>query len=628
MRKAISGFLAAFVLFFTSAGVEGGQYTDVQLSKNISYSASALWTGLMDVEVVSNYAFGVFWDGLGVFDVRKPANPVLVEKKYLHGRGNGIDVEGTRAYIADMFAGLKVIDVSNPYKVNLLGTVRTPGDAFSVFVSGNLAFVAAEFAGLAIYDVTNPAAMTLVGSYKTAGLANDIFVLNGRAYISEGCPGVDIHNPCSSFNGIEVVDVSVPASPALLGTYVSTGATNAVQVVGTTAYIAETTGGFTILNVTNPPNIYTYGNYPVPMAVDVSVANGYAYVLDRDLGVHNIDITIPSNPVLRGRYDTPDWSYKLFVTGGLLYTADGWSASLNILDVSVPSSDPVLKGAWGQADEINGVHVEGGVGYVTSNNGLWLADVSNPLAPPAVIGSLQVTGFPWRINVRNSYAYIAGRTHFTIVDCANPAAPVEVWNYPAPGGAYGITLDPTSAYAYLAEGTAGIKIFDIRNPRSPVLLSSLPIRGISNNLMLNGNTLFVAARAGGLVFVDVTDPMFPVEAGAYRSGGSVTAVLARNGYAYIAEPRKGVSILDVNDLKAPKLLSTFKTSGNGKDLEMVNNLLFLADGPEHMQIINVSDPLKPRRYGYYIGPGYSSDLFIVDRTAYSANFASLLLLSF
>jgi len=83
-------------------------------SENVEYISSTLWTGIVDVDVVGEYAYCAFWNGLGIVDVSDPSQPILVSKLYLHGRAWGIDVDGVYAYLADDWAGLQVIAISSP----------------------------------------------------------------------------------------------------------------------------------------------------------------------------------------------------------------------------------------------------------------------------------------------------------------------------------------------------------------------------------------------------------------------------------------------------------------------------------------------------------------------------------
>ena len=196
------------------------------LGQNVEYVASTLWTGVIDVKIVGNYAYCAFVDGLVVLNISSPASPSLVGQLYLHGSGIGIDVSGNYAYLADGDSGFQIIDVSNPANPTLAGSYDTPSDAYDVFVLGNYAYVADDYSGLQIIDVSNPANPTLAGSYETH-YAWGVFVLGNYAYVADG------------YTGLQIINVSNPANPTLAGSYDTPGTASDAYVSGEFAYVAD-----------------------------------------------------------------------------------------------------------------------------------------------------------------------------------------------------------------------------------------------------------------------------------------------------------------------------------------------------------------------------------------------------
>ncbi len=86
-------------------------------------------------------------------------------------------------------------DISLWYDV-LVGSYDTPRWAVGVFVSGGYAYVADYESGLQIINVSNPASPTLVGSYDTQERSGDVFVSGSYAYVADG------------YSGLLIIDVS------------------------------------------------------------------------------------------------------------------------------------------------------------------------------------------------------------------------------------------------------------------------------------------------------------------------------------------------------------------------------------------------------------------------------------
>jgi Ca2+-binding RTX toxin-like protein len=109
----------------------------------------------------------------------------------------------------------------------LKGVYNTPGNANSIKVIGNLVFVTDEGQGLQILNVSDPTTPTLVGSYDTTGTARGIDIVGNYAYIGDG-------------TALQVLDISNTAAPNLVATYNTNGTARGIDVQGLSAYVAET----------------------------------------------------------------------------------------------------------------------------------------------------------------------------------------------------------------------------------------------------------------------------------------------------------------------------------------------------------------------------------------------------
>jgi hypothetical protein len=80
---------------------------------------------------------------LQVYDVSKPAAPVLVARLRTPGGGQRMAMKGRLAYVADLEAGLQVVDLSTPAKPRIIGAHKTSSHALDVAVADSLVFVVA-----------------------------------------------------------------------------------------------------------------------------------------------------------------------------------------------------------------------------------------------------------------------------------------------------------------------------------------------------------------------------------------------------------------------------------------------------------------------------------------------------
>lgn len=282
------------------------------------------------VYVSGDYAYVSCWtEGLYIINISNPANPSLAGHiSTAPGQAWDAHVQGNHAYVADdQNGGLQVIDVSDPYHPNIVGNYDTPGWAFSLSVDSNFVYMADGYTGsLQILNIGDPTNPTFVSHFDTHGWARGIFFANGIAYIANGNAG------------LEIVDVSDPANPQLLGSCCNDSYRSAIAVTvsGNYAYLADY-DRVLLLDISNPDSITTAYAYSVSINPwDVYVASNYLYIADAEWGLRILDISNPSSPVFSGSYNTPGSAWHVFVDN-YVYVAD--SSSLMILQFNPTGID-------------------------------------------------------------------------------------------------------------------------------------------------------------------------------------------------------------------------------------------------------------------------------------------------
>lgn len=219
--------------------------------------------------------------------------------------------DGTRAYVGAYFgvdAGLAILDVSNPALPILLGTYGVPVSDVALSPDGRTAYLATREHGLEILDVSNPAAPLLLGRHD----ANPNCAVAGEpALAPENCGafGVTVAHDgrtvyvASEWGGIEILDVSTPASPALLGT-AEAGRSDYQTVIasgdGTQAYAAAVSpmSAFQVLSVRDPsaPTVIgrLAGDSGLYSAMQLSGDGTKAYLAGGSVGFAIVDVRNPA----------------------------------------------------------------------------------------------------------------------------------------------------------------------------------------------------------------------------------------------------------------------------------------------------------------------------------------------
>jgi hypothetical protein len=296
------------------------------------------------VFVKDNYAYVADWDrGLRVIDVNPKSSDYLKEVGFIEdklvGRERKIMVtekgELTIAYLAnareadtDSGSGLRVINVTDPTKPVKIGEWDSPGHGTDVFVSGGYAYMTDHTWGLHVLDISNhtinPEFKGTCCMYK----ANySVAVVGSYAYLAD-------------YNGLRVIDVSIPTVPTPLENSEVTTSGSALGIFVTKdpksgspkyAYVADGDSGLQVIDVSDPTHPDWKSSCPTEdHANEVFVSGNYAYVADRFSGLQVIDVSDPIAPKIVGSVDTPGYAEDVFVSGDFVYVAD-WHKGLQVI---------------------------------------------------------------------------------------------------------------------------------------------------------------------------------------------------------------------------------------------------------------------------------------------------------
>jgi len=283
------------------------------------------------------------------------------------------------------------------------------------------------------------------------------------------------------------------------------GTTNKVFIQGNYAYIANESSGLQIVDISDPYNPQLIGSYDTSgQAGGVYVSGDYAYISDGNSGDLLIfDVSDPTSPFLKGVFDTASPCQGIFVSGSYAYFCSG--STLFIVDVSNPS-DPHAVASVIFFDP-HDVFVRGNYAYVSDmHEGLYIVDVSDPTSPK-VLGNCRnfvdhrVGGVPWNLYVAGNYAYIAdSKLGLQIVDVSNPSSPLLVASCNTPGNAKDVYVD--NGVAYVADFDGGLQIIDVTNPLSPSIVSSYRKNVKAKGVFYHENYVYVCYMYRDLLVFD------------------------------------------------------------------------------------------------------------------------------
>lgn len=368
---------------------------------------------------------------------------------------------------------------------------------------------------------------------------------------------------CVGRRGLDVVDISSPASPRLMASYPDSDV-----------------------------NYWTYAR--------VELVNDHAYILYSsffDSNLYIMDISDPTAPSPWGSLDFSDNARSLCRGGNYLYISHSYHRTIDIIDISgpiPPSTVITYNAAW----EPEKLHVNGDYLYVaTDGDGVQILDISTPKSP-SIVSEIKDPDF-WGdysvddICVVGNYAYILNADGIMFIyDVSAPESPVNVFEYQ--GYRFHEKLHVVDSLAFLWGQTHGLRILDVSDPSNPVLKVNTSDLGYYDSFEKVGSLVYIADIGSGLNIWDISDLTNPVRRGSLGNYGSANEIVPRGDYLYIGRS-SGLQIMDVSDPSTPTHVGIARTSLGVSHLAVTDSYAFVTLGHDYdafFQSYDISNPIR------------------------------------
>ena len=285
---------------------------------------------------------------------------------------------------------------------------------------------------------------------------------------------------------------------------------------------------------------------------------------------------------------------RLMVAGG---------RTLTLFDLGDPAM-PKRMGAFTFADTVSAFKVVGTRVYAAIDlAGLAILDVSAPSAP-RLLGTFKTPGQAHGVAVSGSTVLVADHmSGVDIIDISNPERPVSTGAFFLEGYARDVAVSGTTAYA--VDSPNSFYVLDLTKPGTfePVAtLTAANGRFIDVSRAEDDSGASGAGRAivacvpgpSGLQVFDVSNPKTPVLAATFRTSGRPQRVSVSGARAFVADGAEGVQVVDIARPSVPALVGGFKTTGPARDVAVAGSLVFVVSGPDTVLILQASSPSQVR----------------------------------
>ena len=391
---------------------------------DISDKANAFESGKIDlpdfseeVTIQGNYVYVANnKGGLRIIDVSNPASPMVVGFCLENKRVFGVKVVNSTAYVASYQYGFYIFDVATPSNPIELGLLQNVQNIRRSAIQNDRAYLARSSQGMSVINISTITAPVEVSNFKTGTYWLGLDVKENHAYLSGG-------------ENIRIIDCTDLMNPSSIG-YLDVGNYDCDDVVVRDhyAYLAASWFGLEIIDITSPANPVIIGHTSnFDWSQDVVVSGNYAYVADYGKGLRIVDITNPQAPTEVGSYDTRGKAYSVAVQEPYAFVADYDSGLciVNVADVRNPFFVAQIKSTYytmGVAARDNNI-------FVADGDSIKIFDISNS-NNPLKIGACPAYGFARQIQVAGDYAFVANGTGGAAVfDISNLQMPNRIGYY-------------------------------------------------------------------------------------------------------------------------------------------------------------------------------------------------------
>ena len=515
--------------------------------------------------VAGGYAYVVDGEELVIVATAAAEGPREVSRIEV-GAVEAFDVVGDLAYLATNAEALQVVDASDPAAPTLRGAVALPYLARDIAVVGDHAYLL-TFDIIYSADVADPDQPALAGRYLGFGMSA---LERVGAPPADAPPAGALVALDYSHSLLTLFDIAAPAFPKPQSSLIRPAVPEKALLHGERLYLAQDTGGLLILDLAAPappgllvqPRVLAHYRSPRLMRTasgayvwagstrGLDVAGDFAYLANSSGGLHIVDISRPEALRLAGvfvrRQPQPIYPQDVAVRAGLAYVAH--QHGLLVLDVANPAAPTELAAFPTTMDaSLSRVTLGGDYAVVSGPDG---ADVYSLADPRLPILTAEIRDVVQAVALQLPFLYVATPSGLQIWQIDGGGALSEVAHL---AGLNVGAMHLAGMRLYVSErwGEA-LRVLDISEPAAPRFIATEvdaagtgAVVGVDDEfLYLVGQDVAVLERRVGVVGIVDGGGTFTVP------GGGVTYHFAPDVFVTPTEVHHRVAPKDVPPLPA------------------------------------------------------------------------------
>ena len=179
------------------------------------------------------------------------------------------------------------------------------------------------------------------------------------------------------------------------------------------------------------------------------------------------------------------------------------------------------------------------------------------------------------VTTSNDYAYFTSNNGLFVVNISNPSNPINNGSVSGTGNLILENLKAEDGVLAVACHEDGVKLYDISNPSNPLYRSTIPTDN-SWAVEIKEDFSYVADNENILV-VNITNLYEPEIITSLNTGNAIKDVVIDGDKLYVALGSDGVSLYNIDNLMSPEFLGTYNTSSLANRLSAFDNKVAVSD---------------------------------------------------
>lgn len=346
-----------------------------------------------------------------------------------------------------------------------------------------------------------------------------------------------------------------------------------------------------VLDIQDRTNPHWVAALPLP-TTELVLAGPYAYVAGRS-GFTVVDLHAPAQPRVLWRLPTVRTAVGVAVVGTDAYVIE--DRRLHQVDVSDPLHPRLLRTLTMSA-QLNHITAAGADLYLSSWDGVqrW---ATMPHAPPQLGCTVAMKGYPSAVAVGDGYALFVNNERLVTIDITTPTACPVLAERDNVDTVFELALADNRAY--LANGSRGLRVWDLTDPAAPVARAAYPTQGIAMAVIVQDGLIYLVDCDDGLQILAADDPVPLTRLGAFTPLGAPDRLVVAGDYAYVASGFASnlhqIAITDTAQLHAA---ATHLTADMIYGMALANKALYVVveDGLQVIDLMTPGQPVPARHY--------------------------------